>query len=95
MAGSEQAHHHPNYVAVWYWLVGLAIGSVIISSLGLPVTVNLLIIFGVALVKAVLVALYFMHLKFEQMLIYSLVFVPLIFFAILLLVLFPDIAFHS
>ena len=44
--------------------------------------------------KAVLVALYYMHLRFERLLIYSLVLVPLAVFAILLLVLLPDIAWH-
>jgi cytochrome c oxidase subunit 4 len=86
------AHHHPNYIAVWYWLIGLALGSVLVSTLPLPHTWITVIIFAVALVKAVLVALYFMHLKFERRLIYCLVFSPLLLFAILLLVLFPDIA---
>ncbi|MFQ5693674.1 MAG: cytochrome C oxidase subunit IV family protein, partial [Nitrospinota bacterium] len=48
-------------------------------------------IFVVAGVKAVLVALNFMHLKFERLLIWSLVLVPLGFFVILAAVLVYDI----
>ena len=44
--------------------------------------------------KAGLVVWYFMHLKFERLLIYMLIVTPLIAFAILLLVLFPEIAFR-
>lgn len=95
MRGSEPAHTHPNYVAIWYWLVGLALVSVLLSALPIPHGLTLVIIFAVAFVKALLVALYYMHLRFEQLLIYSLVLVPLAFFLILLLVLVPDIAFHA
>ena len=82
--------HHPNYVAIWFWLIGLALGSVLISALPLPHTWTLVIIFVAAFVKAWLVALYYMHLRFERLLILSLVIVPLVFFAILLGILFYD-----
>lgn len=93
MLGSEQTH--PNYLAIWYWLVGLALVSVLVSALPLPHGLILVMIFAAAVVKALLVALYYMHLRFEQLLITSLVLVPLAFFLILLLVLFPDIALHA
>ena len=86
--------HHPNYYAVWYWLVGLAIGSVLISRLQLPHGFVIVLIFAVAAVKAGLVVWYFMHLKFERLLIYLLIVTPVLAFAILLLVLFPEIAFR-
>ncbi len=90
MTPSVETHHHPNYVAIWYWLIGLALGSVVISALPLPPTLILIVLFAAAFVKAWLVALYYMHLRFERLLIVSLVIVPLIFFGILLLVLFYD-----
>jgi cytochrome c oxidase subunit 4 len=82
-------------VAVWWWLVGLGLASVLVSTL-LPVPHALVVglIFAAAVVKAVLVALYYMHLRFERLLIYALVLVPLVFLAVLLLVLLPDIAWH-
>jgi cytochrome c oxidase subunit 4 len=85
------AHHHPNYVAIWYWLVGLALVSVLVSGLPLPHELVLVVIFAAAFVKAVLVALYYMHLRFEQLLIYFLVLVPLTSFIILVVVLLADI----
>ncbi len=91
MAGEKA---HPNYVAVWFWLVGLMVASVSISLLPLSESATVVVIFTIAAVKAVLVALNFMHLRFERLLIYSLAIVPLLLFFILTAVLFPDIASH-
>ena len=88
------ASAHPNYLTVWFWLVGLAVASVLVSALPLPHRLIIGLIFVAATVKALLVALYYMHLKFEQLLISALVLIPLVLFGILLLVLFPDIAFR-
>jgi len=85
---------HPNYVAVWFWLVGLMVTSVAISQLPFSKSATDVVIFAIAGVKAVLVALNFMHLRFERLLIYSLAIVPLLLFFILTAVLFPDIASH-
>lgn len=83
---------HPNYVAVWVWLVGLLIVSVGVTSLPIPAWVILFVIFAVAVVKALLVALNYMHLKFEQLLIYAMAIVPILIFFVLWVVLYPDIA---
>lgn len=83
---------HPNYVAVWLWLVALLIASVGVTTLPVPTGVALSLIFAMALVKAVLVALNYMHLKFEHLLIYAMAIVPLVIFFILWIVLYPDIA---
>lgn len=85
---------HPNYVAIWFWLIGLLIVSVGISSLPISKSVTLFLIFGAAVVKAMLVALNYMHLKFEQLLISAMAIVPLLIFLVLWLVLYPDIALH-
>jgi caa(3)-type oxidase subunit IV len=95
MATSGTAHRHPNYVVVWYWLIGLALVSVFSSALPIPHELGLVLIFAAALVKVVLVALYYMHLRFAQLLIYALVIVPLASFFVLVLVLFADITFPS
>lgn len=89
MAGEST---HPNYVVVWYWLLGLALASVLVSALPLSHTCTVLLIFGAATVKALLVALYYMHLKFERWPVYALALIPLVLFGILLLVLLPEIA---
>jgi len=90
----RSAHTHPNYVLVWYWLLGLALASVLLSALPLSHTVMVVLVFAAATVKALLVALYYMHLRFEHWLLCLLALVPLGLFGILLLVLFPEIAYR-
>jgi len=85
--------HRPNYFVVWLWLVGLvfiSIGASVFLSKGAAI----LLIFLVALVKAVLVLLNYMHLKFERPLLYALIIVPLLIVAVLVFALFPDFVFH-
>jgi caa(3)-type oxidase subunit IV len=84
----------PNYFVIWLWLVGLVLVS-IVTGLFLPKGAALLSIFLVALIKAVLVLLNYMHLKFEAPLFYAMVIVPLVIVAILILALFPDFATHG
>lgn len=84
----------PNYFIVWVWLVGLVFLS-IGASLFLPKGGAILLIFLVALIKAVLVLLNYMHLKFERPLLYALVIVPLLIVAILIFALFPDFVLHN
>ena len=61
-------HKTPNYMAIFWWLAGFTAVEVAYSSL-LPHTHKSLLILGLvgfAAIKATLVALYFMHLKFER-----------------------------
>jgi len=61
-------HKTPNYMAIFWWLAGFTAVEVAYSSL-LPHTHKALLILGLvgfAAIKATLVALYFMHLKFER-----------------------------
>ncbi len=59
-------HPHPPYVKIWGTLVVLLMISILGPRLGL-VWVTLITAFGIALVKAYMVAAYFMHLKIERM----------------------------
>jgi cytochrome c oxidase subunit IV len=62
----ENSHKHPNYMAIFWWLFGLTVVEVGFSVFfDLPKVVMILGLLGFAVVKAALVALYFMHLKFE------------------------------
>ncbi len=66
MTSSE--HKTPNYMAVFWWLAAFTAVEVAYSSL-LPHTHKVLLIVGLvgfASIKATLVALFFMHLKFER-----------------------------
>ena len=60
-------HTIPNYMAIFWWLLGLTIAE--IGWAVLPHHSELVLAGGIvalAIVKAVLVAMYFMHLKFER-----------------------------
>ncbi len=61
----DEAHHHPNYVKVWAILCVLLVVSVVGPMFGIRV-VTLIAAFGIALVKAYLVAKNFMHLNIEK-----------------------------
>ena len=78
------------YFVIWLWLVGLMIGSVGVSFFPLGGTTVAVIIFAIALVKAVLVALYFMHLRFDHIAYSLIALTPVVLFVILTLALFPD-----
>ena len=86
---------HPNYTAIWLWLLGLMVLSVAASFLPGGRTLAVVVIFAVACVKAVLVAANFMHLRFEPALIYALVLIPVLFLVVLAAALLPDFVWHS
>ena len=87
------AHAAPSDRTVWFWLMGLMALSVVVSALEIGQGLTTLVVFGAATVKALLVVLYFMHLKFERLLVVGLVVSPLVLFAILLFGLMPDLVF--
>jgi cytochrome c oxidase subunit 4 len=61
------AHKHPNYVLIWVYLAVLTVVEVGVAFIShLPKTTLLIILLFLAVWKALLVALYFMHLKFER-----------------------------
>ena len=67
MARATTAHptHHPNYMGVFLGLALLTGAELGIAFLPWPKRVLVLILIALALWKAVLVALYYMHLRFE------------------------------
>ena len=67
----SEAHEHPNYVKIWYWLLVLLAISIAGPMLEIP-AVTIITAFGIAVVKSFLVAANFMHLKFEKKIIWFL-----------------------
>ena len=59
------AHDHPNYIRVWAVLLALLVVSVAGPMLGIQI-VTLITAFGIAAVKAYLVAKNFMHINVER-----------------------------
>ena len=78
---------------IWYWLMALVILSVG-ASFVLPKAEALMLIFAVAVIKALLVARNYMHLKHEKAIIYAIALVPLVFVIIFLIGVFPDFVYH-
>ena len=62
----QPAHRaHPNYVGIWVMLAILTGVELGVAFLPWSKTVIILLLIGLAAWKALLVALYFMHLRFE------------------------------
>lgn len=83
------------HAAVFSSLVVLAICSVGIFFLHLSVLANNLAIFTVAVFMAALVLLQYMNLKAEGHLIYWLMIIPMVLFAILFVLFIPDVCHYS
>ena len=86
--------HHPNYVKVWAILVALLVVSVAGSMTHIR-DVVLIAAFGVAVVKAYLVAKNFMHITVEKRWVPYLLIVCLLFVFILFAGVAPDVMHHS
>ncbi|HJX10628.1 MAG TPA: cytochrome C oxidase subunit IV family protein [Candidatus Binatia bacterium] len=86
--------HSRHYLMIWIWLLALVVLSVAAASI-LPKTQALVLIFAVAILKALLVARNYMHLKNERAIIYAMVLIPLTFVIILLFALFPDFVYRG
>ncbi|PYM34329.1 MAG: hypothetical protein DME17_15835 [Candidatus Rokuibacteriota bacterium] len=58
-------HAHPSYMAIFWWLAVLTVLELAVLFTGLPKVVVVILLCSLALAKASLVAMYFMHLRFE------------------------------
>ncbi|MBI3628950.1 MAG: cytochrome C oxidase subunit IV family protein [Candidatus Rokubacteria bacterium] len=58
-------HKHTNYMAIFWWLAILTVLELAVIFTGLPKLVVGILLCSLALTKASLVAMYFMHLRFE------------------------------
>ena len=91
---TSEAHSTSNYIKIFWILLVLTIVEVAIVYLGLPrmLLVALLVIFAVW--KAALVAMHFMHLKFERRTLAVVAIIPFVLCVFLILMLLPDIFPH-
>jgi caa(3)-type oxidase subunit IV len=88
MAAAE--NHGPRNIVIWAYLVILAIVSVFVSLI-FPPPADTVVIFALAIAKAILVIMYFMHLRVENIFIHSLFFVPLLLVVVMFFGFMPDI----
>jgi cytochrome c oxidase subunit 4 len=85
------AHKHPNYMGVFWWLLALTIIELAVIYLPLSKLAIGALLVALAVGKAALVALYFMHLKFERLTLGWIALSPFILCLFLILMLLPDI----
>jgi cytochrome c oxidase subunit 4 len=87
MAGE---HKHPNYMAIFWWLFVLTVIEIAVIFLPLAkLTIGVLLV-ALALGKASLVAMYFMHLRFETRTLGAIAVTPLAIGTLLVFLLLPD-----
>lgn len=88
------AHAKPNYYVIFAALVAATALTVLASLHRFESEfVIILVALTIASIKAALVALFFMHLRWEGRLIYVIVLVPLLLSLILVTTLLPDVSF--
>jgi cytochrome c oxidase subunit 4 len=84
------AHKSPNYMAIFWWLAaltGIELGVIFLPTA--KVVIGTLLV-ALAVSKAALVAMYFMHLRFEARTLGYIALTPLAIGTLLVLLLLPD-----
>ena len=87
-------HSHPNYLKIWVTLCILLVISVLGPLVGIK-AVMLITAFGIAIVKGLMVAAYFMHLNIEKKLIWFLLLISLSLMIFFFFAMAPDIMNHQ
>ena len=81
---AEQTASTRIYLTIWGWLAGLMLIGVLLSELPIPKITIVLIVLALSSIKALLVALYYMHLKMDQRLLTLVALVPFLLIALVL-----------
>jgi len=87
-----QAHTQPKYFVIFWWLLALTIIEVGVIYMPLAKLLIAILLVGLALSKASLVAMYFMHLKFERATLGLIAVTPLLLCVLLVFALLPDLS---
>jgi len=90
--GAVEHHEGPSYIAVFIYLTLLTAAELGIYGLGLPKTVMVGSLVALALAKAALVAMFFMHLATERKGLWVVAVTPLVIVAFCYLMLRPDLS---
>ncbi len=85
-------HAEPNYIAIWVYLGLLTVLELIVAYAPIPKAAMVGLLVGLAWAKAVLVAMYFMHLRFERRTLAVIACIPIILVTFLTLMLVPDLS---
>jgi len=92
MKMAENGHkEHPKYMNIFWWLLALTIIEVAVAIPEYSIVLKAILLIGLACGKAALVAIYFMHLKFERKTLTIIVLTPFIICVFLVIMLMPDL----
>lgn len=83
-------HAEPNYNAIFWWLLALTIIEVGVTYTPIPKATMVFLLVSLAIGKAALVAMFFMHLRFERLTLGVIALTPMILCVFLLFMLMPD-----
>jgi cytochrome c oxidase subunit 4 len=84
------AHQHPNYMTIFWYLAILTVVEIAVVFLPFGKFTNGVMLCALAVTKAAMVAMYFMHLKFETRTLGLIAVTPLVIATLLVFVLLPD-----
>ena len=84
-------NEHPKYMWIFLWLAVLTAIEIAIVIPNFPKVLTIILLIGLACAKAILVAAYFMHLKFEKRTLAVIVIVPFLICVFLVIMLMPDL----
>jgi len=87
---AAKSHEHPNYMAIFWILAILTVVEIAVVFLPFGKLVNGTMLCALAVTKAAMVAMYFMHLKFETRTLGLIAVTPLAIATLLVFVILPD-----
>ena len=76
---SAQTHPRPNYAGVFLTLFVFTVVEIAVANAHWARTLTILLLVFLAVVKATLVALFYMHLRFEKVLLAAIILIPFAF----------------
>ncbi len=83
-------HKDPNYMAIFWWLFALTIIEIGVIYMPIAKVIIVILLISLALSKASLVAMYFMHLRFERRTMALIAVTPIFLGTLLVFILIPD-----
>ena len=91
VSGHHVEHEEPNYIAIFIYLAVLTGVELVVYAVGLPQVAKVGLLIALAFAKAVLVAMYFMHLAIERKALAIIAITPIILVTFLCFMLLPDL----
>ncbi len=91
VSGHAVEHDEPNYIAIFIYLAVLTGVELVVYAVGLPQVAKVGLLIALAFAKAVLVAMYFMHLAIERRVLAVIAITPIMLVTFLCFMLLPDL----